>query len=208
MVKNISLIFILLIVFSCNKQESKMESRKENSINHNYLKAQDTLVSPKPDSKTAESKGSSSTNSQYVSLPFDYEKYKKTCIQEGSPDCSKMYPVLGQSESARIIKIMGITEGRPESIFQIQPVSGSNIDIYVLNFEGDSNSQEIVSVHNNKVVSRQSIGYTIPEEDTYEAFIINPDMTIDIYEISFTDSSKKKKKEKYKILANGNISKI
>ncbi|MDN3694161.1 hypothetical protein QWZ06_18715 [Chryseobacterium tructae] len=207
MMKTLSLLFASILL-SCNKQESKMEGRKENSINHNSLKAQDTLVSSKPDSKTAESTGSSSVNSQYVSLPFDYEKYKKTCIQEGSLDCSKMYPVLGQSESARIIKIMGITEASPESIFQIQPVSGSNIDIYVLNFEGDSNSQEIVSVYNNKVVSRQSIGYAMPEEDTYEAFIINTDMTIDIYEISFADSSKKKKREKYKILANGNISKI
>ncbi|REC60668.1 hypothetical protein DRF65_19690 [Chryseobacterium pennae] len=46
MMKNISLIFILTL-FSCNKQESKMESRKENSINHNSLKIQDTLIARK-----------------------------------------------------------------------------------------------------------------------------------------------------------------
>ncbi|WP_160136698.1 hypothetical protein [Chryseobacterium sp. c4a] len=194
--------FVFFALISCKKVP------EPNNTNHNSLKAQATLLSPKPDIKTTEPTGSSSTNSQYVSLPFDYEKYKKTCIQEPSSDCSKMYPVLDQAESARIIKIMGITESNPESIFQIQPASGSNIDIYVLNFEGDSNSQEIVTVHNNKVISRQSIGYAMPEEDTYEAFIINPDMTIDIYEISFTNSSKKKKKEKYKILAIGTISKI
>ena len=47
MVKNVSLIFIFLILFSCNGKESKMKSRKENSINHNSLKPQDTLIAHK-----------------------------------------------------------------------------------------------------------------------------------------------------------------
>ncbi|BAP30551.1 uncharacterized protein CHSO_1514 [Chryseobacterium sp. StRB126] len=194
--------FIFFALISCKN------APEINNTNHDSLKTQDTLVPQKPDSKTVEPTSSSSANSQYVSLPFDYEKYKKTCIQEGSPDCSKMYPVLGQSESDSIIKIVGITEGNPESIFQIQPASGSTINIFVLNFEGDSNSQELVTIGNNKVISRQSIGYAMPEEETYETFIMNPDMTVDIYEISFTDNTKKKKKEKYKISANGTISKI
>lgn len=178
------------ILFSCSGQENKNQLRNNAKI------------------KPIEPTNNSSASSQYVSLPFDYEKYKKICIQEGSPDCSKIYPVLGQSEFDTVVKIIGITEGNPESIFQIQPASGSTVNIYVLNFQGDSSSQELVTVSNNKVIGRQSIGYAMPEEETYETFTINPDMTVDIYEISFTDSSNKKKKEKYKIAANGSISKI
>ena len=194
--------FVFLALISC-KKAPEINNTKPDSV-----KTHDTLVSPKPESKTTEPTSNTSASSQYVSLPFDYEKYKKTCIQEGSPDCSKIYPVLGQSESDAIIKLVGITEGNPESIFQIQSASGSTINIYVLNFEGDSSSQELITVSNNKVIGRQSIGYAMPEEETYETFTINPDMTVDIYEISFTDSSNKKKKEKYKIATNGSISKI
>ncbi|AZA93106.1 Uncharacterised protein [Chryseobacterium nakagawai] len=194
--------FVFFALISCKK------APEPNNTNQNAVKAQDTLVSSKPAQETAEPANESSANTQYVSLPFNYEEYKKTCIQEGSPDCSKKYPVLGQLESDKIIKIIGITEGSPESIFQIQSASGSPINIYVLNFEGDSNSQELITVNNDKIISRQSIGYAMPEEETYETFIMNPDMTVDIYEISFTDSSNKKKKEKYKIAPTGKISKI
>ncbi|WP_164723344.1 hypothetical protein [Chryseobacterium aureum] len=142
-----------------------------------------------------------------INLPFDYEKYKQVCIQSNTTDCQKKYPSLNKTEYNKVIKIIDSKEGAPESIFSIKPISQGNISIYLLNFEGDSSSQEIVTINNNKIISRQSIGYAMPEEDTYDSFVINPDMTIDIYKISF-DNLNKKKSEKYKILANGTISKI
>ncbi|WP_129037276.1 hypothetical protein [Chryseobacterium sp. CH21] len=146
-----------------------------------------------------------------INLPFDYEKYKQVCIQSNTIDCQKRYPSLNKTEYNKVIKIIDIKEGAPESIFSLKPIPQSNINIYIFNFEGDSSSQEIVTINNNnnnKVISRQSIGYAMPEEDTYDSFIINSDMTIDIYKISFADKLNKKKSEKYKILANGTISKI
>ncbi|REC50181.1 hypothetical protein [Chryseobacterium pennipullorum] len=140
-----------------------------------------------------------------VHLPFDYENYKQTCIQSSSADCQEKYPLLNTSEYDKIIKILDRNEGRPQAIFPIQSIFNSDIAVYVLNFEGDSSLQEIVTVKNNKIVSSQSIGYAMPDEETYETFIINSDMTIDVYEISFADHLNKKKKGKYKLSAHGNI---
>lgn len=143
-----------------------------------------------------------------VSLPFDYENYFQTCISNPSSDCSKKYPVLSSSEYEKAIAIIGAQNGLPESIFSIQPTFENPISIYVLDYEGDSTSQDIITISNGKVVGHQSIGYAFPENKTFDSFIINPDMTIDVYEISYANHSKKRKKESYKISRNGSISKI
>lgn len=158
--------------------------------------------------KRETAKDQKNVSDSLVSLPFDYEEYEKTCIQQGTSDCQKRYPTLNKAKYDKIIKITGITEGSPESVFHVESTLGNHINIYILNFEGDSGSQEMITVNHNKIISRQSIGYAMPEEETYETFIINPDMTVTIFEVSFTDPSKKKEKEKYKIAADGHISKI
>lgn len=190
--------YLLLIVFiSCQKHSKSVEKQETADVATNAKnplpKAEPVLKDPiKAD--------------QLISLPFDFEKYTAVCLQQSSPDCEKTYPKLDDINFKRISQILGNKpEDIPTNIFQIKSNFNNDIEIYILDFEGDSSFQEIITVNHNKIVSRKSVGHSMPEDKTYKSFIIEKDMGISVYEIDF-ESLKKKLKEKYTILSSGKIS--
>ena len=146
-------------------------------------------------------------DNQSVSLPFDFEKYTAVCLQQSSPDCKKIYPRLNDADFEKVSQILGgKSEDIPTNIFQIDSkLNNSNIKIYLLDFEGDSTFQEVITVSKDKIIARKSVGHSMPEEKTYKSFVIANDMTINVYEIEF-ENLKKKLTEKYTILSSGEIS--
>lgn len=198
MIKIFTVVIILSTILSCQKKDEKhvIKSKVSDTVLSTPIKP--TAIKTKNDSKDIKAS---------VSLPFDFENYQKTCFTGNPSECQQKYPTLATSEYDKIMKIIGTKDGQPESIFSIQSTIETSFDIYVLYYEGDSSLQDIITVNKDKIISHQSIGYAMPENETYDTFIINPDMTIDIYEVSYADNSRKKK-EKYRISAEGNISKI
>lgn len=144
-------------------------------------------------------------NGPVVALPFDFEEYTSFCIQQNIEDCSKRYPSISENESKDLmLKLSAQIQGTPEKIFKLNPSYKNNLKVYIICFDGDSSSQELVTVMNNKVIAIQSVGYAMPENQTYQSFTINEDMTVDIYEVNY-DNLQKKNVGKYKILVNGKI---
>jgi len=198
MYKLISSFLFVIILISC-QEHSKSVEKQESEIAATDSK--DTLS--KADNVVLKD---SVKSNQLNSLPFDFEKYTAVCLQQSSPDCDKIYPKTDDINFKRISQLLGNkSEDIPTTIFQIKPNFNNNLEIYVLDFEGDSSFQEIITVNNNKIVSRKSVGHSMPEDKTYKSFTIEKDMTVNVYEIDF-ESLKKKLKEKYTILSSGEIS--
>ncbi len=191
-------VYLLLIIFiSCQKHARSVEKQETADVATN---AKDTLPKTEPVSKD------SIKADHLISLPFDFEKYTAVCLQQSSPDCEKTYPKLDDFNFKRISQILGNKpEDIPTNIFQIKSSFNNDIEIYILDFEGDSSFQEIITVNHNKIVSRKSVGHSMPEDKTYKSFIIEKDMGISVYELDF-ESLKKKLKEKYTILSSGEVS--
>lgn len=144
-------------------------------------------------------------NGPVVALPFDFEEYTSLCIQQSVEDCSKRYPSIAETESTDLMgKLSAQMEGTPERIFKLNSSFKNDLKVYIIFFDGDSSSQELITVMGNKVIASQSVGYAMPENQTYESFKVNEDMTVDIYEINY-ETLKKKNAGKYKILADGKI---
>lgn len=191
-------VYLFLIIFiSCQKHARSVEKQETADVATN---AKDTLPKTEPVSKD------SIKADHLISLPFDFEKYTAVCLQQSSPDCEKTYPKLDDFNFKRISQILGNKpEDIPTNIFQIKSSFNNDIEIYILDFEGDSSFQEIITVNHNKIVSRKSVGHSMPEDKTYKSFIIEKDMGISVYELDF-ESLKKKLKEKYTILSSGEVS--
>ncbi|MFP3598813.1 hypothetical protein [Chryseobacterium sp. SIMBA_029] len=148
------------------------------------------------------------TSTGLVALPFDFEKYTTLCIQKGASECAERYPLLNEESSRELMtQLSSKLEGTPERIFQLHSRLKDNLKIYIICFEGDSSSEEMVVMKENQIVSQESVGYAMPENKTYQSFSVNEDLSVDIYEVNYSDF-KKKTIRKYKILADGSISKI
>ncbi|QXU43668.1 hypothetical protein [Pedobacter sp. D749] len=191
--------FLLVIIFtSCQEHSKSAEKPKK----ENVVTASKDMLSK---SKNVIIKDSVK-DSQTISLPFDFEKYTAVCLQQSSPDCEKIYPKLDEINFKKISKLLGNkSEDIPTNIFEIDSKLNNGIKIYVLDLEGDSTFQEIITVSNNKIIARKSVGHSMPEEKTYESFIIENNMTVNVYNINF-ETLKKSLKEKFTILSNGEIS--
>lgn len=148
------------------------------------------------------------TSKDLVALPFDFEKYTALCIQKGASECAERYPVLNEESSRELMtQLSSKLEGTPERIFQLYSSQKNNLKIYIICFDGDSSSEEMVVMKGDQIVSQESVGYAMPENKTYQSFSVNEDLTVDIYEVNYSDF-KKRTIRKYKIRADGRISKI
>lgn len=148
------------------------------------------------------------SSANLVALPFDFEKYTVLCIQKGASECAERYPVLNEESSRELMtQLSSKLEGTPERIFQLHSSQKNELKIYIICFDGDSSSEEMVVMKGNQIISQESVGYAMPENKTYQSFSVNEDLTVDIYEVNYSDF-RKKIIRKYKILADGSISKI
>lgn len=196
----IKILFIPLIAaFICCKEQPKPTSISENKANNV------AVILPSTSSITSTNESLAAT---LVNLPFDLEKYTSLCTQNSSGECVKRYPTLDESQSEELMgKLSSKLQGSPEMIFELNSPLKNGLRIYIICFDGDSSSQELVVMKGDQVTAQQSVGYAMPENKTYQSFVINEDMTIQIYDVSY-NNAKKKNLEKYRILENGNISKI
>lgn len=196
----IKILFIpLLAAFICCKEQPKTSRISENKT---------TEVAGIWPSTTNITSTDEAHDEGLVSLPFDLEKYTSLCIQNSSGECAKRYPTLDETHAKELMyKLSSKLEGSPDIIFELNSPLKNDLRIYIICFDGDSSSQELMVMKGDKVIAQQSVGYAMPENKTYQSFVVNEDMTIQIYDVNY-NNGKKKSLKKYKILENGKISKI
>ena len=64
-----------------------------------------------------------------------------------------------------------------------------------------------INIKNNKIIAKEAIGYAMPDNETYQSFLINNDLTIDVYDVNYNSRSKKIL-ERHQIKHDGSIVKI
>jgi len=145
-------------------------------------------------------------NREYCDLPFDFEE-KNKLENSDKKKYLEFYPQIMGDKLFQIKKIISEnTEDNPDEIYQI---NNGNIgfDSFIYCTYGDSDSQSLINIKNNKIIANEALGYAMPENKTYQSFIINKDLTINIYDIDY-NSRLKKILEKYQIRQDGSIVKI
>ncbi|QYS91619.1 hypothetical protein JJC04_02230 [Flavobacterium covae] len=118
--------------------------------------------------------------------------------------CKEKYPFLEGNELENLKKLIsGNSEDSPDKIFKI---NNGNLDFknYIYCTYGDSDSQTLISVRNDKIISSASIGYAMPENESYQSFVFEKDLSIVVYDIKYNTLTKKIL-EKYQVKKDGTI---
>jgi len=138
-----------------------------------------------------------------VNLPLDFENLKK-CSQ----NCSQIYLKYTSTEMPNVAKIaLEITQYEPEIIYLLNN-GNLNFQTYIVQYSGDAISQTLLNIKNNKLVSSQEIGYELgAEDDSYQSFVINEKLDIDIIDIDYK-TKLKKVLSTFKINSEGKIIKV
>jgi hypothetical protein len=178
-----------------------------------FLQYSDYIVTFKKSSKNLSNKKSS------IKLPFDYQKYLEECYLIDDSTCNAKYPFYSSKELRSLSKLINenINKNNPESIFCIDN-GGLSFDTYIFNIRGNGNRDYqrqtiLINIKNNTLIAQQIIGISpdadLPEEadGNIKSFILNSNLTIDIFEIKF-GKIQKKIIEKYQIKPDGSIEKI
>lgn len=162
----------------------------------NLLKNKNVDVSKLSKSKQV----SNSNNLKFITLPFDFENYYSTCIDEDSKDCEKKYPSYSYSENKDILKDFGVKD-EPTSFFMLSKIK--NLQPIILAFtDSDVEGYFLKVINNNKVISSLQIGKM--DGENISDFIIKNNYEVEIY--SRKDSNEKRVLEKkYKIQDDGLI---
>lgn len=142
-------------------------------------------------------------NDKIINLPFDFENLKN-CSQ----NCSQIYPRYTSKELPNIAKIaFEITQYEPEIIYLLNN-GNLKFQTYIVQYSGDAISQTLINIKNDKAISSQNIGYELGAEDeSYQSFIINEKLNIDIIDINYK-TKLKKVLNTFKINSEGKIIKI
>jgi hypothetical protein len=201
MLKNITIAVFGILLFVCCKDNSI--NREKENIQKDSIKALQVI----PDTLKKEEVSISNTkNSNQINLPFDFEEKNKLANTDRAK-CAQLYPQLVEDKLNEIKKIISEnTEDNPDEIFQINN-GGLGFDSYVYCTYGDSDSQTLISIKDNKIIASESIGYAMPENKTFQSFVINEDLSITIYDVEY-NTFVKKILEKYQIKNDGKIVKI
>ncbi|MNQ85923.1 hypothetical protein D3C85_1011010 [compost metagenome] len=127
------------------------------------------------------------TDSKSVNLPLDFENLKN-CSQ----NCNQIYPKYTSNELPNVAKIaLEITQYEPEIIYLINN-GNLNFQTYIVQYSGDAISQTLINIKNDKLLSSQDIGYELGAEDeSYQSFVINEKLDIDILDINYKTKVKK-----------------
>lgn len=197
-----SIFFCTLLNCKSNDSDTKIvqnveSSEKVISTENKNIEKKDTIINNEVDITVANG---------LVNLPFDFEEKNKLANQD-EIKFRELYPTLKDDKFENIKKIIfSNNEDNPDDIFQINN-GGLNFETYVYCTYGDSDSQTLINVKNGKIISEVSIGYAMPENETYQSFIINRDLSIVVNDINY-NTRVKKVLEKYQIKNDGSIIKI
>jgi len=138
-----------------------------------------------------------------VNLPLDFEDLKK-CSQ----NCSQIYPKYTSTELPDVAKIaLEITQYEPEIIYLLNN-GNLKFQTYIVQYSGDAISQTLINIKNEKAISSENIGYELGAEDeSYQSFVINEKLNIDVIDINYK-TKLKKVLNTFKINSEGIIIKI
>jgi hypothetical protein len=113
-------------------------------------------------------------------LPFDFDKYSNS-------NDKNFYKVYASDELPEITKIINAQINEfPVKIFSIDN-GNLPFETYVIETDGDSITQILINIKDNKILSNKIIGY---ESDSNNTFLINKDLSINMYKIDSADNSK------------------
>ena len=114
------------------------------------------------------------------SLPFDFSKYNKS-------NDKSFYKVYSSNELPEVTKnINDQINEFPVRFFSIDN-GGLPFQTYIIETDGDSITQILVNIKDNKVLSSEIIGY---ESESINTFTINKDLSINMYKIDNENNSK------------------
>ncbi|MCD0472302.1 hypothetical protein [Flavobacterium sp. JAS] len=200
----LAIILLVTVMTGCKNNESSTRGLSQNGLHNDS--AVDKSHSKKVVHDTVQLSVKAKIKENYlVNLPFNFEEKDKLSASN-ELKFKEVYPVL-KGDKLEIVKkiIYDANEDNPDEVFQIN--NGTIIfDTYVYCTYGDSDAQTLINVKNGKIISIESIGYAMPENETYQSFVINKDLSIVVYDINYADRSKKIL-EKYQINTDGSISK-
>jgi len=127
------------------------------------------------------------TDEKSIDLPLDFENLKN-CSQ----NCIQIYPKYTSTELPRVAKIaFEITQYEPEIIYSINN-GNLNFQTYIVQYSGDAISQTLINIKNGKLISSKEIGYDLGGEDeSYQSFIINDKLIIEIIDINYKTKLRK-----------------
>ncbi|CAM3791680.1 hypothetical protein FLGE108171_15175 [Flavobacterium gelidilacus] len=178
-----------------------------------FLQYSDYIVTFKKSSKVLSNKKLS------IKLPFDYQKYLDECYLIDDSKCDDKYPFYSSKEMQSLSKLINekISKNNPETIFCIDN-DELPFETYIFNIRGNGNQDYLrqtilINIKNNTILGKQIIGISpdadIPDgaDATIKSYILNSDLTINIFEIRF-GKIQKKIIEKYQIKTDGTIEKI
>lgn len=138
-----------------------------------------------------------------IKLPLDFEKLKN-CNQ----NCNQTYPKYNSADLPNVAEIaMEITQYEPEVIYMLD--NGSlDFQTYIVQYSGDAISQTLMNVKNDKLISKEDIGYELGGEDeSFKSFVINEKLEINIIDIKYK-TKLKKVLNTFKINSEGEIIKV
>lgn len=131
------------------------------------------------------------------SLPFDFDNYNKVTDKN-------VYKVYNPDELPQITKIINDQLNEyPSRLFLIDN-GGLPFDTYVFETDGDSVTQILVNIKDDKVLSKEIVGY---ESDSKNTFVINKDLSITMYKVD-SDKNSKSVTRTLKIKQDGSIVKV
>ena len=156
--------------------------------NSEYYAPQKCLLTRKKEPVQIENKNNN--------LPFDFDKYANT-------NDKSVYEVYSSEQLPEITKIVNnqINEF-PVKYFLINN-GGLSFQTYILETDGDSITQILINIKDNKIIANEIIGY---ESDTKNTFTINKDLSINMYKVN--DDNSKSITKTLQIKKDGSIIKI
>lgn len=191
------------VFLSCKNNESDKivknvaSDKSAIEVEDNNEQQKDTLVNKEPIENSING---------LVNLPFDFEEKNKLANKD-EVKFQEVYPTLKEQKLENIKKIIfSKNEDNPDQVFQINN-GGLSFDTFVYCTYGDSDSQTLINIQNGKIISEESIGYAMPENETFQSFVIEKDLSVIIYDINYNTRTKKAL-EKYQIKNDGSIVKL
>lgn len=175
-----------------------------------------------PESATLYKKGNKNETTQNktdvsnkkVKLPFDFQKYMDLCYLEKNKMCDENFPFYKSDELSSITGLINskLNKNIPDRIYCIEN-SGLDFEIYVFVIKDESEdyllSYILMTVKDNKIISKQLIGQSIdgeaPENVNVidKTFIINKDLSVSVFDKVY--KKKNKLSIEYVINSDGTI---
>ncbi len=174
-----------------------------------FLQYSDYIITFKKSSKNPSEK------KLLVALPFDYQKYSEECYLDDNAKCNEKYPRIVGNELKLVTTLINkkINKNKPEIIYHLDN-GGLPFVTYFFQIRDEKTdyflNSMIINIKNGELIAKEQIGLQangdIPESVDYmtKSFVLNKDLTINIFEIRFSKIYKKLD-ETYKINSDGNI---